>query len=219
MTDDSIVEDKEAHRLGTISRWDPPEADWAADHDWTRYRGPQPYPVPEDWVLDTPEGGIVGWYHFPDVGEGQATVDDVYDEFEAEYHDWDAYQDAVEEARGVRAFLSNDIVEDDRHGNVILEHELSIAGDTIFRRVDPSETELWARTAEALSRYAEDDDVEEIAKDIGFQSGRLPDELQEEREKDRRREENAGLDEFAPDGGRVPFPSRLEVSEYAGGER
>jgi len=194
---DTTTDEKEQHRIGTINRWDAPEADWAADYDWTRYRGPRPYPAPEDWVLDEPEGGIVGWQHFPDVGKGHGLLDDVYDELEGDYDDWDAYEAAVEEVRGVRAFLSNEIVEDGRDMDVILEHELSIAGDTVFRRVDPTDDELWARTAEALTRYASGETVEEFADDIGFQSGRLPEDLQEERKQERRREENTGLGEFS----------------------
>lgn len=187
---EATTDQKEEHRLGTINRWDPPEADWAAEHDWTRYRGPQPYPVPADWVLDEPEGGAVGWYHFPNIGEGHGTSTDVYDTFDPDY-------DAIEEARGERAFLINDIVEDSRNGPVILEHEFSIAGETVFSRIDPNDEELWATVADALTRYAGGDSVEEIAADIGWQSGRLSTEERERRRQERRREENQSLEAFS----------------------
>lgn len=200
-----VEQAKEAHRLGTINRWDAPDADWAADHDWTRYRGPQPYPVPEDWALDTPESDAVGWFRFPDVGDGHGTTDDVYDALDDDL-------DAIEEARGERAFLINDIVEHSRSGPTIVEHELSIDGETVFRRVDPTDDELWARVADALARYADGEDVAEIAEDIGFQSGRLPDDVAEEQEQERRREENESLDEFATDGGE-PRGNQIECKD------
>lgn len=189
MTQDK-TEQKEQHRLGTINRWDPPEADWAAEHDWTRYRGPQPYPVPDDWALDEPEGDAVGWYRFPDVGDGHATTDDVYDEFEPDY-------DGIEEARGEMAILVNDIVEDSRNGPVILKHELSIGGETVFSHVDPSDEELWATVADALARYTDGDSVDEIAADVSWRSGRLPPEEREKRKQQRRQEENQSLGDFA----------------------
>lgn len=54
-------EQKEAHRVGTINRWDAPDASWAAEYDWTRYRGPPAYPVPGGWVLGIVEGDGTGW--------------------------------------------------------------------------------------------------------------------------------------------------------------
>lgn len=181
---------KEEHRIGTINRWDPPEADWAAEHDWTRYRGPQPYPVPDGWVLDQPEGGAVGWYLFGDAGEGYGTTTDVYDALGDD-------MELVEEARGEMAILRNDIVEDSRDGDVILKHELSIGGETVFSRIDPTDAELWATVAEALARYAAGDDVDAIAADVSWRSGRLSDEEREARKQERRRKENESLGDFA----------------------
>jgi len=189
-SDDTNTDQKEQHRLGTINRWDAPEADWAAEHDWTRYRGPQPYPCPADWVLDEPEGDAVGWYRFPDIGEGHATTDDVYDALEPDY-------DAIEEHRGERAFLINDIVEDSPNGPVILEHEFSIGGETVFSRTDPSDDELWATVGEVLARYAAGDAAAEIAADLSWQSGRLSDDEREQRKQERRREANQSLGAFS----------------------
>jgi len=191
-SDDTNTEPKEQHRLGTINRWDPPEGDWAAEYDWTRYRGPQPYPCPADWVLDEPEGDAVGWYRFPEIGAGHATTDDVYDALEPDY-------DAIEEHRGERARLINDIVQDSPNGPVILEHEFSIGGETVFSRIDPSDEELWATVADALARYASGDSVEEIAAEVGWQSGRLSAEERKKREQERRREANQSLEAFDDD--------------------
>lgn len=188
MTDDT--DPKGAHRIGTINQWGPPEGDWAAEYDWTRYRGPQAYPVPADWVLDEPEGGACGWYRFPDVGEGQATTTDVYDALEPDY-------DAIEEARGEMAMLINDIIRDERNGPTILKHEFKIGGETVFEHTDPSDEELWATVAEALARYADGEAVAEIEADVTWQSGRLPPAEREKREQERRKQENESLGDFA----------------------
>lgn len=166
-----------------------PDADWTDEFAWARYRGPQPYPCPADWVLDEPEGSAVGWYRFPDVGEEYATTDDVYDALGPDY-------DGIEKARGTMAMLVNDIVEDSLNGPVILKHELSIGGETVFSRIDPSDEELWATVADALTRSADGDSVEEIAADIGWQSGRVLAEERERRRQERRREANQSLEAF-----------------------
>jgi len=75
---DSEAEQKEQHRLGTINRWDVPDGTWATKYDWTRYRGPSPWPVPSGWVFKDPEGG--GWWeYFGEAGVGHPRDDDIFE--------------------------------------------------------------------------------------------------------------------------------------------
>lgn len=160
-----------------------PDADWTDDYDWTRYRGPQPWPVPEDWVLEDPEI----WQHFPDVGEGMESHHDVYDALDED-------RDEIEDARGVEAYLLDDLLEfDQRRGIEVHEWELAIGGDTIFRREDPDFEDVLAATAEALSRYSNDQDLDDVCPS----SGRPPEDVREQRELERKQAENQGLDAFA----------------------
>jgi hypothetical protein len=102
-TTDTLTEQKEAHRLGTINRWDPPEGDWAAEYDWTRYRGPDPWPVPGGWLFKDPEDG--GWWQFfGDAGVGHWDSHDLLDELKDDPSVEDASA-ALDEHRGEYAYL------------------------------------------------------------------------------------------------------------------
>lgn len=169
-----------------MSVFDPPEADWTDEYAWTRYRGPHPYPCPDDWVLDTPEGGGAMWYRYPDVGENHETDTDVCDAFEPDY---EAYNDA----RGETAMLLSTIVDENlAEQTSTVEFELKIDGDSVFRRVEPDAEDLWGTAAEALSAYANSEDLDEVAPT----SGRLPEDLQQAQDIEQRQSENRGLGEF-----------------------
>lgn len=175
-----------------MPRFDPPEADWTDEFEWTRYRGPQPYPCPADWVLDLVEGDGIIWYRFPGIGEGLEMDDDVREVFEPDYEEYD-------DARGETAILSKEIVEDNpRKRESKLEHELSIDGETIFRRVEPDDEDLFATVAEALARYSNGQELEDVAPS----TGRLPEDLREQQETERRQAENQSLTQFTERGSR-----------------
>jgi hypothetical protein len=185
VTDDDPEQQKEAHRLGTIGKWDAPDAGWAAEYDWTRYRGPPAYPVPGAWVLNIVEADGIIWYRYPDVGEGHATDTDVRDAVEG--HD---------RRRGATAMLGNTIVDEDRRTReTTLEQELTIAGETVFRRVEPDEDDLYATVAAALAAFDDGTDAAEIA--VEWASGRLPEDIREAQERERREDENQQLGEFS----------------------
>lgn len=182
------TEQKEEHRLGTINRWDPPEADWAAEYDWTRYRGPEAYPVPGAWVLSIVEGDGIIWYRYPEVGVGKDSDTDVHEALNSD----DEYNDL----RSAMASLGNTIVDEDRQAReVTLEQELTIEGKTVFRRVEPDSDELYANAAAALKTYDEDPGTDEFA--LSWQTGRLPDDIREEQKLERRKEQNNSLGDFA----------------------
>lgn len=169
-----------------MPRFDPPEADWADEYDWTRYRGPQPYPCPGEWVLDIIEGDGGMWYLYADIGEEHETDTDVYDAFKPDY-------EAYNEARGETAFLSSKIVEDNlAERTSTAEHELKIAGEVVFRRVEPDREDLWEAVAEALQAYCDGENINGIAPS----TGELPEDLKKKRETEKRKAENKGLGEF-----------------------
>lgn len=199
----STDEQKEEHRLGTIHRWDPPEGEWAAEFDWTRYRGPAPWPVPGGWVFKDPEEG--GWWqYFGDAGVGHDSDDSILDELEADDAVEDPYE-ALEEARGVYAFLGVETANPDEVSlrdseDEELEWTLEVAGIEVFRRVEPDRSDLMAAVAEALAAYHEGE-LEERREAIVPESGRKPDDVLEAEALERRQEENESLDDFATDGG------------------
>jgi len=169
--------------------FDEPDEEWTDEYAWTRYRGPQPYPVPADWVLNLPEEGGAMWYRYPGVGQGLQSDDDVYEVFEP---DDEAYNDA----RGETAFLMPEVVDEDRRAREVTQKwELTIGGETVFERVDPDYEELWATAAAALATYAGGTDVADL--DCVPSSGRLPEEERQQREVEKRENENQSLGDFA----------------------
>ncbi|QIO25479.1 hypothetical protein [Haloarcula sp. JP-L23] len=166
----SDTDAKEQHRLGTIGRWDAPEADWAADYDWTRYRGPDAYPVPGAWVLSNVEGDGVVWERYPDVGEGRASPNDVLDAVDGDLYD---------EYRSGNAVLSHEIVnEDDPMEDWEYEQQLTIGGTTVFQRVEPDRDELLGNVATALA--ATDDGTDPADVTVEWDSGRQRGETDDE---------------------------------------
>lgn len=192
-------DEKEQHRVGTIGRWDAPEDDWAADHDWTRYRGPKPWPVPGGWVFDDPEGGGM-WQYFGDAGVGHDDDHSILDEFEADDEIDDRFE-ALNEARGPRAWLTAETANPDEVSMRNPEDEeikwtLDVAGTTVFRRVEPDRSDLMAAVAEALAAY-HSDSLDERADEIVPTTGRKPDEQLSEETLEKRREENQNIGDFA----------------------
>ena len=47
------------------------------EYPTTTYRGPQEYPVPEDWVLGTVEGDGIGWKRYPEADESDEHTHDL----------------------------------------------------------------------------------------------------------------------------------------------
>jgi hypothetical protein len=138
-------------------------------------------------VINEPEGLANRWQRYPGIGEGQGTD---YDVLQALDEDYDAYNDA----RAEDAFLIGDDVGDSIRDESI-RWRLSIANETVFRRVEPEWCDLLAACAEALSKYANGGDWQAVAPDTGA----LPAEEQREREIERRKESNQSLSDWGSD--------------------
>lgn len=194
-----MSEQKEQHRLGTINRWDAPDGDWAAEYDWTRYRGPDAYPVPDGWVFKDPEGG--GWWqHFGEAGVGHHTDDSLLDELQEDDSVPDAYA-ALEDARGCDAFMSVETANPDEVSmrnpeDEELEWSLKVDGTQVFRRVEPEWSDLMGATAEALHAYHVGE-LEERLGEFVPSSGRKPDDIRAQEDLQTRKENNASLGDFS----------------------
>jgi hypothetical protein len=158
-----------------------PDADWTDDYSWTRYRGPQPYPCPEDWVLNIVEGDAAVFRRYPELGQDHETDDEVVETFAPEYK-------GLNEARGEEASVSVDY---DRNGDES-PHSLQIGSEVVFRRVEPDPEDLWATVADVLARVARGEDYQDVAPTTGSP----PTSVLREREIERHKQENQQLTEF-----------------------
>jgi len=201
MTDDTptLNELKEEHRLRTINRWDPPQGDWAAEVDWTRYRGPAPWPVPDGWVFKDPEGG--GWWaYFGDAGVDAATDDDVFDAFEEDESVDDPLQ-ALEDARGPLAYLRTETANPDEVSlrnlkDEKLEWTLEVDDTEVFSSVEPDRPDLMGAVAEALHAYHADE-LDERAAEIKPSTGEKPAAVREAETLEERKQGNQSLGDFS----------------------
>ena len=163
----------------------PSEPDWLGEYPGAKMYGSY-WPCPAGWVINEPEGLANRWVRYPGIGEGQGTD---YDVLQALDEDYDAYNDH----RAEDAFL----IGDDVAGSIREESirwELSIANETVFRRVEPEWGDLLAACAEALARYANDHPHWD---DVTPETGELPDAEQREREIERRQEQNQSLTDWS----------------------
>jgi hypothetical protein len=199
MSDENIDQQKEQHRLGTIHRWNVPDGDWAADHDWTRYRGPAPWPVPGGWVFEDPEEG--GWWrYYGDIAEGHPSDDSVLDELQADESVADPY-DALDEHRAELAMLNVTTANPDEVSlrnpeDEELEWALKIDDTEVFRVVEPNRPDLMGAVAEALAAY-HDGVLDERIGEIAPASGTKTEEERARERHERRKEENESLGDFA----------------------
>lgn len=166
-----------------MPRFDPPEAEWTDEYEWTRYRGPDPWPCPADWVFNDADALGAGWYRYPGIGEGHAK--------DAEVVEIVGYDD-IEEHREEMALLVGEDAGSSRREERI-EWRLSVKGETVFRRVNPNRADLMAAVAETLSRYS---NGSMSWRSVEPSTGSVPDDVKRERELEKRREQNASLDGF-----------------------
>jgi hypothetical protein len=196
---DDMTEQKEKHRLGTINRWDAPDGDWAAEHDWTRYRGPDPWPVPGGWVFKDPEEG--GWWqYFGDAGVGHDDSNSILDELKDDSSVGDPHN-ALDEERGELAFLEVKTANPDEVSlrnpeDEQLKWTLKIGDIQVFRRVEPEWSDLMAAVAEALAVYHEDE-LDERVDEIVPTSGRKPADIRKQEQLEQRKESNKSLGDFS----------------------
>lgn len=200
---EASTDEKEQHRVGTSNRWEAPDGDWAAEHDWTRYRGPDPWPVPGGWAFKDPEGG--GWWqYFGEAGVGHHDHNSIFDELEADPSVDDPY-DALDEARAEYAYLTAETANPDEVSvrnpeDEELEWTLEIDDAEIFRCVAPDRSDLMAAVADALAAHHAGD-LNDKADDIAPTSGQTPtaasDHDQEQDAVEQRQKNNRSLGDFS----------------------
>lgn len=139
-----------------MPRFGVPDAEWAEQFDWTRYRGSRVYPVPADWVLASVGDDGIRWSRFPGIGEGLETSEDIAVVFEND-------TDAIAEARAEGALLGLEVGSSGDGGRQELACELLIAEEAAFRRIAFDREELFGCVADVLARYSGGQDVDEIA--------------------------------------------------------
>lgn len=179
-TSQGELEQKEAHRVGTINRWDAPDASWAAEYDWTRYRGPPAYPVPGGWVLGIVEGDGTGWRYYGEDGIGESNDPESPAEPTAE------------------AGLLFDVANPDEtslRDEPDMEWRFTLDGEVVFRRVEPDRDDAYGAIAKALSAFHEGTPPSEISETPS--SGRKPADVREQEEVERKQQENQSLDRWS----------------------
>lgn len=121
---------------------------WTDDYPTTTYRGPHPYPIPEDWVLNNVEMDGVIWYRYDDAENGQ----------EAEHEsdiDWDVSGEGPDNV----AMLSAD---PDPNDLDIVTQKFDIDGDPVFTVTDADDDEVWRCVAEVMARVARGEDYSDV---------------------------------------------------------
>lgn len=188
--------------------WDPDPAPAVTDGGvedlpWTeRYssveRHRQQYPAPADWVVNIVEADGVAWMRYSGIGNGLTTDNEVHDALDNELGD-------IEDNRAESARLTSDPVKiGDSAEETVVENELRIDGETVFRREEVDFDDLMAAVAEALALYSNGGEWQ----DVNPEGGRAPKDVREQREEELRQEElertkeqHVALDEFGGDAG------------------
>lgn len=143
------------------------EGTYPDDYETTTYRGPQEYPVPEDWVLGIVEADGVGWKRYTEAENAHEASkesdlgDDVVFETEPEYasllNDWNPTSDLV-------------------------THTLKVGGEEVFSITGVDDEVLWRSVAEALGQHARGEEVDVDPDAVAVES---------------QKENNASLGDFA----------------------
>lgn len=158
------------------------------DYDTATYRGPQEYPVPEDWVLGIVEADGICWER---------------------YFDADAADDAAHQYE-----LADDVGMSDPDEAAYLHSEfdpsphnrLEIAGETIVRLEATDDTAgLYAVVAAALARWAREEDLDGLLEDLGREELRFG--------SDERRSEPPDEKQTLTDGGTSPEAIRAKIAD------
>jgi hypothetical protein len=118
------------------AREDEQAGGWRSEYETTTYRGPDRYPVPDDWTLSIVEGDGIGWRR-------PERPDDAP-------RDWQ-YED--------RAGTLNDYDFDADEQTV----KFDVNGDPVFTVTDPDRDELMAAIAEVLRRVARSESYHDVA--------------------------------------------------------
>jgi len=189
------IEQKETNRVGTINSFGTPDETWTAEYPWTRYRGPAVFPVPGDWVLSIVEGDGTSWYYMDEYGDGVGSEHAVYDALDEDPSIEDPFI-ACEDIRLASADLTRlpASVESDAGADNAADWEFTINSITIFRRTDPARDDLYAAVADALAQFDAGESPRNIS--VSFDTGTLPEDVQEQHEIEQRKQNNKSLTSF-----------------------
>lgn len=193
------MSDKIANRVGSVDDLDTdlPEDAWTADYPWTRYRGPEPFPVPGGWIITIVECNGAGWHNYGELGVDHSSEAGIREELEADASVKNPYN-RLDDAHGIHATLMNkpeqgpNVAQKER--DRAREWKFSIDNTLIFRRVEPEREDMYATVAEALAAYSEGTAVAEISATPS--TGRPPAEVQKQREVEQREASNQDLSDF-----------------------
>lgn len=118
------------------------------DYRTTTYRGPQEYPVPEDWLLNVVEADGISWHRYPgfDKGDRAEKVSDLPGDF--------LYDG--EEPEIVYASLGNQ----HNRSSDLVTHTLRVDGEEVFSVTGLDEDVLWDSVAKALAQHARGEEVD-----------------------------------------------------------
>lgn len=141
--------------MANRSSTDGPDAAWTDDYAWTRHKGPDPYPVPADWVLSPPDVTLTAWYRYPGLGEGLASLSDVQDALDGD-------SEATEAERAEEAWLEASPAEQEWAADTATEWEFEIDGVQVFHIVGANPDDVMAAVAEALSKFSNGGDWEAV---------------------------------------------------------
>lgn len=117
------------------ARADEQAGGWRAEYETTRHRGPDRYPVPDDWTLGIVEADGSGWRRpeRPDDAPRGWT----YDDNAGTLNEWDTETDETTVT-------------------------FSVNGETVFEVTEPDRDDLMASIAEVLARVARGEEYDDV---------------------------------------------------------
>jgi hypothetical protein len=125
---------------------------WQDDYPTTTHRGPQQYPVPEDWVLGIVEADGMNWRRYNDAEEAN-------DAERKDQLDDDVLREGPDDELGLLHEVEGDVLDPDREYWV-----LSLNGEEITE-LDGDATDYFGEIAELMARYARGEDYDDIFDD------------------------------------------------------
>jgi hypothetical protein len=137
---------------------------WQDDYPTTTHRGPQQYPVPEDWVLGYVEADSMDWRRYEDADADDAERKDQLDD--------DVLHEGPDDELVLLLEMEGDVMGPDRE-----YWELRLNNEKIAE-LDGDVTDYFSEIAELMARYARGEDYDDIFDDAdeeGVQSQTLGD--------------------------------------------
>lgn len=124
---------------------------WDDDYPTTTHRGPQQYPVPEDWVLGIVEADNMSWRRYDDAENENA-------ERKRQLNNEVVYE-GPDDVLSLLLEMEGDVMDPDRE-----YWELRLNGEKIAE-LDGDATDYFAEIAELMASYARGEDYDDIFPD------------------------------------------------------